>query len=343
LASRWRRWATSPRSITCWWRSAARRISTGPTCRWRQAIIRPASWCGWRRSPKRRDHFIYLERPLEAPVPESRDYRRREPLKRTPTPGDLTPSTPDYETIGNFYAEIRETLVAFAGAIGPAAFLDTADRHIALPLSSVPGLIAIRALPDALRALDMIIEQGEGSTAETSDCHFARFRAMRQEWSALEACNPQFAPAHPAAHDPVMRRPSDKLERVWVTSPPAARLLDLGNALYGHTLVLLQQAYAMESPVAHRGAAVAAAMTLMRALPEIGHALAQMPADEGRDGNAGLSFAVPRNLRSAPPGMAPRLSLERLGELRTGAQHLGLERVRSAIDEAAQQLASDKP
>lgn len=160
---------------------------------------------------------------------------------------------------------------------------------------------------------------------------------MREEWSALEARNPHFAPAHPAAHDPVMRRPSDNIERVWVTNPPAARLLDLGNALYGHTLVLLQQAYAVEVLPERRGGIVAAAMTLA----EIGSALGRMPAAEGQDGNAGLSFAVPRNLRSAPPEAAARLSLERLGELRSGAGALGLDRAGEVIDEAVLQLSED--
>lgn len=284
------------------------------------------------------DHFIYLERPVDAPVPDGRDYRAREPVKRIPTAGHLTPSTPDYETIGEFYAEIRETLLAFAESVGPAAFLDTADRQLAL--SGLPGLIAIRGLPDALAALDTIVEQGEGSTSESAECHFARFRTMRDEWTTLEAANPDFAPAHPAAHDPVMRRPSDKVVRVWVTHPPAAELLDLGNALYAVTLALLQESYALATPHDRRGAPADAAMTLMRTLSEIGHALAQLPAGEGEDANAGLSFAVPRNLRSAPPEAASRLSLERLGELRRGAAALNLHRVQAAIDDATAKLGN---
>jgi hypothetical protein len=281
------------------------------------------------------DHFIYLERPLDAPIADGHSYRSREPVTRTPTPGHLTPSTPDYDTIGEFYGEIRETLVAFASELGPSAFLDTADRQCAVDM---PGVIAIRGLPDALAALDTIVEQGEGSTSEKADCHFARFRKMRDEWSALAAFNPNFVPAHPAAHDPVMRLPSEKLERVWVTNPPAARLLDLGNALYGFTLVLLEQAYAIGTSHPPRGGLAAVAMSLMRSLSDIGHALVQMRAAEGGEVNAGLSFAVPRNLRGASPEAASRLSLERLIELRRGAEALGLDRVQTAIDKAAAQL-----
>ena len=79
-------------------------------------------------------------------------------------------------------------------------------------------------------------------------------------------------------------------------------------------------------------------MSLMRTLADIGHALVQIPAAEGGDVNAGLTFAVPRNLGGASPEAAARLALERLGELRAGAQELGLTRVLTVIDKAALQL-----
>jgi hypothetical protein len=62
---------------------------------------------------------------------------------------------------------------------------------------------------------------------------------------------------------------------------------------------------------------VAAAMTLMRTLSEIGHALAKMPAVDGHNGHAGLSFSVPR--------------------ICSGPRHEG---VGSAIEEAAKQVSA---
>jgi hypothetical protein len=97
---------------------------------------------------------------------------------------------------------------------------------------------------------------------------------MRREWTALENANPGFAPVHPAAHDPVMRRPG--LERVWITEPRAARLLDLGNALYGPTLSLLEQAYGPATAKDRRYQLVNTAMELMYALGRVGRALVQL-------------------------------------------------------------------
>ncbi len=67
----------------------------------------------------------------------------------------------------------------------------------------------------------------------------------------------------------------------------------------------------------------------------------QVPAAEGGAVNAGLTFAVPLNLRSASAESAVRLSLERLEELRAPEQALGLARVRTAIDRAAARSTVD--
>jgi hypothetical protein len=121
------------------------------------------------------DHFIYLERPVDEPAAEGAGrYRLRAPVQRTPTPGDITPSTPDYETIGEFYAEIRSMLTAFAEACSDAAFLPSSvPRQIGPGMAGLPGLIVIRDLGDALATLDTVFDQGEGSSSAKEDCHFA--------------------------------------------------------------------------------------------------------------------------------------------------------------------------
>ena len=133
---------------------------------------------------------------------------------------------------------------------------------------------------------------------------------MRKEWSALEAANPSFVPYLPAAHDPVMRKPAEGLERVWITEPRAARLLDLGNAVYALTLAVLQQTYAAGFLPDGRKVLVEVAAGLMHGCAEIGTVLASLPAQAGGMINAGLSFArtaqparpIGRKLRKECPG-----------------------------------------
>ncbi|WP_425069169.1 ferritin-like domain-containing protein [Reyranella sp.] len=200
-------------------------------------------------------HFIFLERPAQAKVRDAdRDYRHNGPA-RQPTPGGLVPSTPDYETIGEFYDEIRSALDALGKASGEDAFVASSQvRQLSPEDIQISGLRVIRHMDDALQALEAIVEQGEGSSCEKEDCHYRRFLGISREWDdALEA-NPGFVPYHAAAVNPVMRPPAKGLDRVWVTEPAAAALLDFGNALYGLTLTLLAYVCGRsgQSPAAHR-------------------------------------------------------------------------------------------
>jgi hypothetical protein len=145
--------------------------------------------------------------------------------------------------------------------------------------------------------LDIIVEQGEGSSQEAEDSHFARFNAIRSESAELKSSRPAFEPAHSAARNPVMRRPADPTNRVWITAPEAVRHLDLANAIYGQVLVLLEEAYALSVSAADRRAFFHAAMSLMHALSMLRQKLARMPASSDHPGvMAGLTFTVPRNL-----------------------------------------------
>jgi hypothetical protein len=97
-----------------------------------------------------------------------------------------------------------------------------------------------------LKALDMIVQQGEGGDGGDFGLPFGALPHDAAGMAGARGAPSALFAAHPAAQDRVMRRPSDRLERVWVTSPPANRLRDLGNPLYGQTLVRSQQAYAIE-------------------------------------------------------------------------------------------------
>jgi hypothetical protein len=163
-------------------------------------------------TPETLQHFIFLERPETSSRTDGEGYRRGT-MGRVATAGDLTPSTPDYETIGEFYSEIKSTFAAF----GDASILPRSESRQMSPSDvPLPGLIVVRNKSDAMTALDTIIEQGEGMTSARDDSHFATFKLIETEWRQLEAANPGFEPAVSAANDPVMRKPATGLARVWV-------------------------------------------------------------------------------------------------------------------------------
>ena len=155
----------------------------------------------------------------------------------------------DYATVGEFYAALAEGLRALAArwASPPRS---AATRRCSSPGSEIDlaGANRVICLKTALAAFDSIVRQGEGAPGRSADSHFERFAAIRSEFRALKAANPDFASGHPAATNPVLRRPPRPEGRVWIEAEPAIATVDLANAAYGLMLRLIAYAYAVARP-----------------------------------------------------------------------------------------------
>ena len=57
--------------------------------------------------------------------------------------------TPDYDTIGEFYGEIRSSLIEFADTVGPHGFLAQPERQLSPLLTNLPGLLPYDGSADA--------------------------------------------------------------------------------------------------------------------------------------------------------------------------------------------------
>lgn len=270
------------------------------------------------------DHFIFLERaddqhlrdaPGFAPADAERAVRR----------GALTPSAADYKTVGELYDSIADGLSLLVQDLGEAQVIDPSGSYqLDAESGRLPDIRRVRSLDEALAAIAWIKEQGEGSASSgDTDSHFDRYCAIRAEWDQLQVGDAAFEPAWPAAHDPVMRKPAEGVERVWITDEPAATLVDLGNALYGFMLQLMNQAFACDDADDQKRL-MNACIELMEGCAAAATELARLPASADHPGiNAGLTFAVPRNLGIRPVS-AGRLQvfLERALELRAGAANI---------------------
>jgi hypothetical protein len=247
------------------------------------------------------DHFIFLERPEGVALPDGKGFEPEAVYARPRRRGALMPYAHDYETIAELYDDIRAGFSYLAGQLGEARlFCGDAALQLGPDVVSMPGLAAVTGLESALRGIDTIIVQGEGSGGDTENSHFARFCAIKVEYARLVAERPGFEPARPVATNPVMRRPIAADERTYVESSPAADVLDLANALYNLLLRLLGQAYAREdnAPEAKR-VLMDAAMTVMHVFGATAEYLTTLPASDAAAGiNAGVTFTV---LRATEP------------------------------------------
>lgn len=268
--------------------------------------------------PATLDHFIFLERPEGMELPDGDGFDPTGAERETAVEG-LTPSAQDYLTVGELYESLAAGFRRLAARLGEGELIDARGiGQLDSETAGLPDIPRITSLATALAAIAQIKEQGEGSRGD-DDSHFGRFQSIRDEWAELSRADPAFAPAWPAAHDPVMRRPVDEETRVWITEPAAAHHLDLANAIYGTMLGVLSQCFG-EPDAAEQRRLMHTTIELMEASAAIAAALARMPANADRPGiNAGITFAVPRNSARRPSDRVRRHLLERTRELLAGA------------------------
>lgn len=288
-------------------------------------------------------HFIFLERPRGSTEPDGAGFAYERNYVRGGTTGArLTPMGVNYDTVGDFYAALGEGLQAFVARHGESIAF---DGDPALQLSpdevNLPGARRVICSKTALAAFTAIVEQGEGAPRDSVDSHYQKFIGIRTELGELSARNARFAPAFPAATNPVLRRPPRPEGRVWLENPDAVATVDLANASYGLMLRLLAYAYAVRGPSAEKSLVVDLGIGLMQAVAQLAERAARLPAGPSNPQcNAGVSFLVLRDAAALPPGPAARrLFIERLGQLAEAGTQLAAGGDARAVA-AARKLAS---
>ncbi|WP_332811505.1 ferritin-like domain-containing protein [Sphingomonas sp.] len=283
------------------------------------------------------DHFIFLERPRGIGGEDSEAFEQEEYAREQAHDG-LMPSAQDYRTIGHLYEALRTNLLHLTDRLGEEAlFIGGATAQLGRNVADLEGVDTITGIEAALRAIDVIVEQGEGSPRDRDDSHYRRFVEIRQELAALHAADPEFTPAWPVADNPVLRRPPEPEDKVFIDAREAAVLLDFACAAYGLLLRLLVQSFGREptDALARQKRLFAAAIELMHVLGAASEALARVPASADAPGvNAGMSFTMLRGVEPLLSRSEEVLLTEQLGEL---ARHA--RAVPALPQEAAARLA----
>jgi CDGSH-type Zn-finger protein/uncharacterized Fe-S cluster protein YjdI len=270
-------------------------------------------------------HFIYLERPGCSDEPDGAGFLPDFVFSRGAYPPRVTPMPVDYDTVGNFYEKLSADLREFVARLGEREVF-CGDRNLQISRKEIDfqGCDPVICSKTALAAFDAIVTQGEGASEENPDSHYCRFLAIRREMRELSAANPAFAPAFPAAVNPVLRRPVRAGKRVWLEDEQAASTVDVANSAYMLMLRLISHSYLVPRPHPLKVLCIDLGLGLMRAMTPLGERAARLPAGPNNPGcNAGMSFTALRDAAPFPPGVsAGRFFTERFRELLAAAQGL---------------------
>jgi hypothetical protein len=287
------------------------------------------------------DHFIYLERPQGVSGEDSVQFAQVDYHREQSRPG-LMPSAQDYATIGHLYEAIRANLIALHRQLGTEdLFVGDAASQMGPETIKLPGVEPISDLAGALKAIDVIVEQGEGSPADREQSHYREFLSVRDELESLVRDDPSFVPAWPVADSPVLRQPPEPEGKVFVDHPQAAEVLDFACAVYGLLLRCLVQCFGgrVSEAEAAKKTLVSAAIDLMHVLAEASTRLARLPASTAKHSpHAGMTFTMLRGVELLLPGRAEKQVLVELSQALLAAARNHSQAAQNALRRSSDRL-----
>jgi hypothetical protein len=197
-------------------------------------------------------HFAFLERPEGMDVEDAEGFEAFEQAVALPhdEEDEIVPHLQEFDTIGQLYRSIQAGLEHLSGRLGPERlFIGPIDAQATEEHFRWEELVAVTDLASARRAIDTIVEQGEGARGEWREAHFGRLLGVLDEFLEIKRADPGFEPTRPVVAANV-RQQATGVPMPLITDPGTARCMDLLNVVYEVLLQLLSRYFAHtdESP-----------------------------------------------------------------------------------------------
>ena len=240
-------------------------------------------------------HFMYLERPEGMDIEDAAGmaaFRRAAPAMQH---GEIVPRGQDFATVGHLYRSIEAGVAHLAEKYGePSLFVGPPRAQATQVYFGWPELVAVTDVASAQRAIDEILEQGEGPRGHWKDAHFGQFVAILDEYIQLREANPAFNPVRPVV--PVNVRQAERDTDIPLVSDPVTqRVMDAFNVSYEILLLMLQRffAHTEETDPQLKALADATIALMFGALKPLGNLVTALPAGPEYPGRtAGPSFEL---------------------------------------------------
>lgn len=240
--------------------------------------------------------YVRMELPQGEPLPPEPENAR---------PAGVSPTVIEFDYLGELYDIIRAGFVR----LGEEVFLVPTgldeETRWGLQVRAIP---AVTDLTSALKALDLVVEQGEGAPENREDSHYERFRRLRREFAELPK---GFVPTRNVVDNPRTwaNHRDTPLPGTYIENELTRRVAAVANDAYRILMLLMLQMFSYDAPppsgppmLMDRDLVKASAKQLMssflRAIAEI---LTELPVrDDPADGVAGIPFEVYEEVRLSP-------------------------------------------
>ncbi len=243
-------------------------------------------------------HFMYLERPEGMTLADAEGFTALAGNPAVTTADTSLVAVPEeWRTVGHLYRGIEAGLAQLCDRFGEqTVFIGPPDAQAVTATFEWKQLTAITDLASASRAIELIVEQGEGARGDWVTSHFGRFVGILEDLLVMQAGDPGFDPARPV-EPAYVRLPPDVESGSLIEDPLTAQVADLCNGLYEVILQVLVRYYG------HEGETPAELETLARTakhlmnwvMRELGPVLTSLPIGPSHPRRtAGPTLEVPK-------------------------------------------------
>jgi len=240
-------------------------------------------------------HFMFLERPETYDLDDAEGMAAFGRARPAMQPGEIVARGQDFATVGHLYRSIEQGIAHLADKLGEQWLFIGPPRAQATHQYFVwPELVAVTDVASAQRAIDEILEQGEGPRGDWKDAHFGQFVEILDEYTQLREANQAFDPVRPVVT--VNVRPAVRETDVpLVTDPLTRQVMDLFNVAYEILLLMLQRffVHTEETDAQLKALADATVALMYQAIKPLGDLVTTLPAGpEYPHRTAGPSFEL---------------------------------------------------
>lgn len=224
----------------------------------------------------------------------------------------------NFGSIGELYRLIES---GFRNIDEKDLFIGSPTQQMTKDLVHFPDLLPVVDRASAIKAIEEITEQGEGTRQDRDDSHYGAFVAILKDLLESKASGSGFAPARPA-----MKNPSAFAESNYganahpILDERAAQVAALFDSVYSLMLRMLAWSFEFDSvgnPQQLKDFCTATIDLMPRVLLPLGEGLMLMPAGSPYPGKtAGPGFGLTRHVMLPPDAEnARKLCRERFQEL----------------------------
>ena len=184
-------------------------------------------------------HFLFLERPEGMDLNDAEGLAAIENAIPVMGEEEIAPHLQEFRTVGHLYRSIEAGFRHLAEKMGEEnLFLGPSRSQTRGELFGWKELGPISNTDDAVRAIEAIVEQGEGPRGDWRNAHFGRFLSVLTEYLQMTENAPGLEVTRPVL-PAVVRPPETGGEVNLITDRTTARVADLCNVTYEVLLHLL--------------------------------------------------------------------------------------------------------